>query len=126
MTGLSERPSRPPRENRIAEARPRADHGRSTHGAERAALLWLYAAKIAAAQLFASKDQLAAIIEALRAEERAALSALRERHQSEAERKRRVRLAWVFAARGATRRRQFDRPRRRHAHHRIRARPLSR
>jgi hypothetical protein len=101
MTGLSERPSRPPREKRKAAE---ADNSpRSTYRQERDAILMLYAAKIAAARLFAPKHELDAILAALRAEQRAALSALREREQVKAEARRMKKFAWRFAARGVTR-----------------------
>jgi hypothetical protein len=96
MTGRSERPSRPPREKRIATK----SEVRSYH-AERSAIALLYAAKIAAARLYASKDHVEAIIAALRAEERAALEALRMREQSMRQARRRTRLAFTFAARAA-------------------------
>ena len=99
MTGWSERPSRPPRENRKADQAGREGRDALTFGQERTAILLLYAAKIAAAQLHASKHELAAILAALRAEERAALRALREMQQSKAKIKRQKRLAWRFATR---------------------------
>jgi hypothetical protein len=61
-----------PLENRKAGSRP-------SGGGERAQLHQLYAAKIAAARLYARPDELAAIIAALRAEEQAALDALNVR-----------------------------------------------
>ena len=71
MTGASERQNRGPREN----------HRATGNGAERATLRHLYAAKIAGARLYADRHQLAAIIAALRSEERAALNAL-QAHQA--------------------------------------------
>jgi hypothetical protein len=59
----------------------------------------LYAAKIAAAQLYASKHEVAAIIAALRAEQRAVLRALREVEQAKAKTRRQKRFAWLFATR---------------------------
>jgi len=110
MTGLPERPSRQPRENRKAAPRESFSREPSIYGSERAALALFYAAKIAAAQLYAPKHLVAAIIAAIRAEERAAASALRERHRFEAERKRRRRSAWVSAARETTRRQEGTDP----------------
>jgi hypothetical protein len=80
------------------------DRRTSTYAQERGVILLLYAAKIAAAQLYSPKDQLAAIVNALKAEERAALSALREREAVENERQKRTRLlqAYGLAARGVT------------------------
>lgn len=48
----------------------------SSYRQERAAIISLYAAKIAAARMTARHDQIARIVEALRGEERAALRAL--------------------------------------------------
>jgi len=62
----------------------------------------LYAAKIAAAELYAPEHVRAAIIAALRVEQRAVLRALRERHQLQAERRRRKKLVWTIVARGNT------------------------
>jgi hypothetical protein len=70
ITGRLERPSWPPLENRKAGSRPSC-------GGERAQLHQLYAAKIAAARLYARPDELAVIIAALRDEEQAALDALK-------------------------------------------------
>lgn len=72
MTGRLERPSQPPRENRKAANPP-------LRSASPAVLRSLYAAKIAAALLYAARHEVAAIIAALRSEERAALAALRTR-----------------------------------------------
>jgi hypothetical protein len=64
----------------------------------------LYAAKIAAARLYTPKHELAAVIAAIKAEEQAALNALRQRKDFEIAGKRKRRFAWVFAALGVTRR----------------------
>lgn len=101
MTGPSERPSRQPREKRKAAETDNSP--RSTYRQERDAILMLYAAKIAAARLFAPKHELDAILAALRAEQRAALCALREREQVKAQARRIKRFAWRFAAQGVTR-----------------------
>jgi hypothetical protein len=101
MTGPSERPSRQPREKRKAAETDNSPRG--TYQQERGAILMLYAAKIAAARLFAPKHELDAILAALRAEQRSALSALREREQVKAEARRMKRFAWRFAARQVTR-----------------------
>lgn len=76
----------------------------STYAQERAAILLLFGSKIAAAQLYSPKDQLAAIISALKAEERAALNSLREREAVEIERQKQKRLlqGYRMAARGVT------------------------
>jgi hypothetical protein len=74
----------------------------------------LYAAKIAAARLYASRDELDAILAALQSEERAALDALREREQIKIQQRRQNRIAWNFAAPGVARRNRSkapDRPR---------------
>jgi hypothetical protein len=65
----------------------------------------LFAAKIAAAQLYAPKYELSAILAALRAEERATLQALRDQEWMKAAARRTRRLAWGFAARSVARRR---------------------
>jgi hypothetical protein len=78
-----------------------------TFSQERTAILLLYAAKIAAAQLHAPKHELAAILAALRAEQRAALRALRATAQARAKTRRQKRLAWLL------RRASLWRPRRR-------------
>jgi hypothetical protein len=59
----------------------------------------LYAAKIAAARLYAPKHELAAIEATIRAEERAALRVLREQEQTKAQRRRFNPLAWKLAVR---------------------------
>jgi hypothetical protein len=74
----------------------------------------LYAAKIAAARLYASRDELDAILAALRGEERAALSALREREKIKIQQRRQQRMAWRLAARcvlRSNRSKAPDRPR---------------
>jgi hypothetical protein len=89
MIGPSERPSRLPRENRSApHSKPAPSHRQ-----ERAALLSFYAAKLAAIYLYARKDQITAMVAALRSEERAALRALRERQAITFERGKPRRLA---------------------------------
>lgn len=62
------------------------DHRITTYAQERAAILLLFGSKIAAAQLYSPKDELAAIITALKSEEKAALNSLREREALEVER----------------------------------------
>jgi hypothetical protein len=76
----------------------------STYAQERVAILLLFGSKIAAAQLYSPKDQLAAIISALKAEERAALNSLRDREVVEIEKqtRRRLLLAYRVAARHVT------------------------
>jgi hypothetical protein len=92
MTGVSERQSRGPRENR------RASSPAST--GERAAIHQLFAAKIAAARVYAADHhQLAAIVAALRSEERAALSALQDRQAAEARQRRDARPRASYARR---------------------------
>ena len=95
MTGLRERPNTQPPEKRKAESRERSPRRVNTYQAERASILLLYASKIAAAQLYARKDELAAIIAVLRAEERAALNALRDKERAEHSRRRNP-LTWQF------------------------------
>jgi hypothetical protein len=68
----------------------------STYAQERAAILLLFGSKIAAAQLYSPKDQLAAIISALKAEERAALNSLRDREEVEIEKQTRRRLLLAY------------------------------
>jgi hypothetical protein len=63
----------------------------------------LYAAKIAAARLYAPEHELDAIIAAIRAEEKEALRALKEREKMKAEGRWQKRLAWRFAERAANR-----------------------
>jgi len=99
MTGLSERPSRPPREKRTADQARQAQRDGFTFSQERSAIILLYAAKIAAAQLYAPKHELAAILAALRVEQRAALRASREIEQAKAKTRRRNTFAWRFATR---------------------------
>jgi hypothetical protein len=99
MTGRSERPSRPPREKRKAKSKPRREFARSTYRQEHAVILLHFASKMAAAELYASKTELHAILAALRAEQRAALIALREREQIRISRQRQIRMAWQFAQR---------------------------
>jgi hypothetical protein len=99
MTGQSERPSRLPREKRKASQTSKTDRAPSSYRQERAALVMLYASKIAAARLYAPKHELDAIIAAIRAEEKAALAALREREQIRINRQRQNRIAWQFAGR---------------------------
>lgn len=79
----------------------------------------LYAAKIAAAELHAPKKELAAILAALRAEERATLNALREGEQMKAQRRRQVRLAWTFGKRGVDGRSKPNDAIRPYRHHRV-------
>jgi Relaxase/Mobilisation nuclease domain len=76
----------------------------STYAQERAAILLLFGSKIAAAQLYSPKDELAAIITALKSEEKAALNSLREREALEVERwtRRSLLLGWGSAARHVT------------------------
>src|SRR6202011_5231997 len=62
ITGPSERPSRQPRENRKAKQAQTTDRGNSTYRQERAGLVMLYAAKIAAARLYAPEHELDAIL----------------------------------------------------------------
>jgi hypothetical protein len=57
--------------------------GRSAYRQEFAALRSLYAAKIAAVYLYATKHEVNAMVAAVRSEERAALNALRERQAKE-------------------------------------------
>jgi hypothetical protein len=64
----------------------------------------LYAAKIAAARLYAPKHELAAIEAAIRAEEKAALRALKERRDIEAQARRKTKLAWKIATAPVTHR----------------------
>jgi hypothetical protein len=77
-----------------------------------------YAAKIAAAQISAPKLQLAAIIAAIRAEERSALTALKERRAPMTQARRQKRFAWHFAARAVSQKARVQgtarRPRRTH------------
>jgi hypothetical protein len=68
--------------SRARRSQPK-DRRISSYAQERAAILLLFGSKIAAAQLYSPKDQLAAIINALKAEERAALNSLRERETTE-------------------------------------------
>jgi hypothetical protein len=60
-------------------------------------LILFYAAKIAAAELHAPRHELTAIIAAIRAEQKSALNALKERRDFEAQAKRRTKLAWRIA-----------------------------
>jgi hypothetical protein len=104
MTGPRDRPSTQPLQKRKADQAGQTGGTPDTYRQERSALTLLYAAKIAAAHLHAPKHELAALIAAIKAEESAALNALRQRKEFDIERKRRKRFAWVFAARGVTRR----------------------
>lgn len=86
----------------------------------------LFAAKLAAAQLYAPKHELDAMLAALRAEQEAALKALEEREHIKAQERRLKRFAWTFAARNLVRGRKSgnpDRPRPRRLRHRKRDRP---
>ena len=112
MTGPRERPSTQPREKRTANTRERASLHRSTYRQDRAAVLMLFAAKIAAAQLYAPKYELSAILAALRAEERATLQALRDQERMRAAARRVKRLGWNFASRAAGRRKKARDPNR--------------
>src|SRR5258707_15789529 len=112
MTGLRERQSTQPREKRKADKARKSDGPISTYGAERASLALFYAAKIAAAQLYARKDELAAIIAALKAEERAAFGALREHQRMRSRQHRHRMLALAIAAREVTRKFRSRRQRR--------------
>lgn len=78
----------------------------STYAQERGAILLLYASKIAAAQLYCPHDHVAAVVNALKAEQRAALEALYQREATEIEtqRKRRLLADLSFAARDVSRR----------------------
>jgi hypothetical protein len=73
--------------------------------------------KIAAARLYANRHELAAIVAALRAEERAALSAAKAQAAAEAQARRKPRSRPSYAARGhgpqRPRRRRARNPRRR-------------
>ncbi len=103
VTGPSERPSRQPLEKRKAHKDKREDRFEaSTYGAERAAIVLLYAAKLAAARLYAPRHQLQAITQALKAEEQAALRALREEEHYRRQRRRLKKLAWGFSARSVS------------------------
>src|SRR5262249_11383759 len=86
---------------------------RDSYRADRSVILLLYAAKIAAAELYAPEHERLAIISALRAEQRAALRVLRERHLFDAAAKRKVKLTWRFALRETTRARTKSRSTRR-------------
>ena len=88
MIGPSERPSRPPRENRKALRRDPARFDRDLYRHEYASLVLFYAAKIAAVYLFAAKHEVSAIVAAIRSEESTALKALRERQALEFARRR--------------------------------------
>jgi hypothetical protein len=94
MTGLSGTPNRQPREKPKAQHSAGGDSDR-TFGRERLALRTLFAAKIAAAYLYASKRDVVAIVAALRAEERAMVSALQRRKRTRAG----VAKKWSEAAR---------------------------
>jgi hypothetical protein len=85
----------------------------STYRAERAAIVLLYAAKIAAAQVSAPRDQVAAIIAALRLEERSALRGLLERERHRRNARRRARFGFTLAKRNVSHRRQAVRSLRR-------------
>jgi hypothetical protein len=110
MTGPRERPSTQPREKRKASAREITESTPSTYRQERAAIIFLYAAKIAAARLYAPKHELAAIVAAIRAEEEAALRALKERREFEKQANQRKRLGWRFATRAVTDRMSSKKP----------------
>lgn len=108
-----------------ATSRKRKLHGRRSaagrtisYAQERGAILLLYASKIAAAQLSRSPDNVAVVINALKAEEYAALNTLHEREAAEIEAQRRKRLPDDFkmAARGVCRRTRQpkDKPTRAH------------
>src|SRR5947209_17104012 len=97
MTGRSERQSRPPREKRKATPQEKSEKAPSTYRQERSALVLFYASKIAAAQISAPKQQLAAIIAAIRAEEKSALSALKARRAFMARARRQKKFAWRIA-----------------------------
>jgi hypothetical protein len=81
------------RRSDIPEAAP------GDYEAARSAVLLIYQTKIAAAFLLAPKHQVMALVAALKAEESAALLALRNQAASEDAAKRRNRLAWVMATR---------------------------
>lgn len=81
---------------------------------------------MAAAQLFAAKHELDAMIAALQAEQSAALKVLEEREHIKARQRRLKRLSWKFAARDVAYRPKSDhpnRPRYRRRRHRRRDRP---
>jgi hypothetical protein len=82
----------------------------------------LYAAKIAAAELYAPEHLRAAIIAALRAEQRAALRALREAEQIRINHQRQNRMGWQFAKRTSSARRTAPDPNRPQGRRRIRRR----
>jgi hypothetical protein len=81
----------------------------------------LYAAKIAAARLYAPVHELDAILAAIRAEEKAALAVLREREHIRINRQRQNRMAWRFA-KGASGPRSGPDPGRPHGRRRVRRR----
>ena|ERR1700722_17609837 len=106
MIGPSERPSRLPREKRKAlESKEPKDNGVQV-GRERSALRSLFAAKIAAAYLYAPKHDVAALIASLRAEEAAAVNALRRQRTV----RRRVTPKWAAAAKTVTGQVKLQRP----------------
>jgi hypothetical protein len=91
MTGLSERPSRQPREKRKAS-------NATEHAGEHSSIRMLYAAKIAAAWLYLRKEEREAAIAALLSERHAALQAVRRESGGSASR--RLLTSWWIAARG--------------------------
>jgi hypothetical protein len=95
MMGPSE--SRPPREKRKADPKHASRSG-SSYAKERAIILLLYAAKIAAARLYTAPDELEAVLASLKSEEHAALNALREREHIQNRKRRTQRLGWRLGA----------------------------
>jgi hypothetical protein len=106
MIGPSGKPNRPPTETTKAR-NTRSGESDHTFGRERLALRALFAARIAAAYLYASKHEVAAIVAALRAEERAMVAALRRQRKARSKTN-----TWKQAASAVTRNRKQPRPRR--------------
>jgi hypothetical protein len=104
MHAVPPMPRKPSVRQRRFRTRPHIGGWRSGYSARRAMILADFAAKIAAAWLYAARHELAAIVAALKAEQREALRALREREQSQLGEHRRKKFFRSLAARQASRR----------------------
>jgi hypothetical protein len=119
MIGPSERPSRPPHEKRKAARSREAPQPESEFGRARLAIRSLFAAKIAAAYLFAAKGEVAALVAALRAEEAASVAALHKKREG----RKKTSGAFAQAARAIDRRRKERRSVRFRIHSKVKPSP---
>lgn len=120
MIGLRETPGAQTPERSKADKGTGGGRALPTFRDERAAILLLYAARIASAELFSKKDEVVAIIAAIRSEQRAALKELESREQTERSRKNSGRSGLVAqAARQVTRRRPHLKHHRPHGRYQV-------